>query len=165
VARVWLVDRLRPFRLVDMPPIDAPDDLPAFVLDRSPRGQNERADAGTMAYVLWQDSVALVRGEKRGKPYQITRDVVPLGTVRAGLIAFIPTGRNADGAEVWGAVLCTDELRRKIDRPWEVERYAWETRRAMPTYGEGKVWATAWSRYCAYKKPSSRHCKQEGYFR
>jgi len=42
--------------------------------------------------------------------------------------------------------------------PNDVERYVREIRRQSPHYTEAQLWATAWSRYCRYKKPGSPHC-------
>lgn len=44
--------------------------------------------------------------------------------------------------------------------PATVERYAAQIRAKNPLYSEAAVWATAWSIYCKYKAPSSRHCKK-----
>jgi hypothetical protein len=44
--------------------------------------------------------------------------------------------------------------------PADVERYAEEVRAANPNYDAAKVWATAWSIYCAHKNPDSEHCKK-----
>ena len=44
--------------------------------------------------------------------------------------------------------------------PDAVERYVREIRRQSPHYPEQKVWAVAWSRFCRYKDPGSRHCRR-----
>lgn len=44
--------------------------------------------------------------------------------------------------------------------PADVERYVEEVRAANPDYDVAKIWATAWSIYCAYKNPDSEHCKK-----
>lgn len=43
--------------------------------------------------------------------------------------------------------------------PQSVERYYQETLEQSPSMPTGKAWAVAWSRYCAYKRPGSPHCK------
>jgi hypothetical protein len=43
--------------------------------------------------------------------------------------------------------------------PQSVERYYEETLEQSPDMPTGKAWAVAWSRYCAYKRPDSPHCK------
>lgn len=43
--------------------------------------------------------------------------------------------------------------------PQSVERYYEETLEETPDMPTGQAWAVAWSRYCAYKRPGSPHCK------
>lgn len=45
------------------------------------------------------------------------------------------------------------------DVPESVERYYQEALEDHPGITEGAAWALAWSRYCKYKEPGSKHCR------
>lgn len=60
----------------------------------------------------------------------------------------LPT-RNAEGEE------------KKRDVPKYVSDKAEEIKSKQKTEDEGKAFAVAWSIYCKYKDPSSRHCKKD----
>lgn len=53
-------------------------------------------------------------------------------------------------------------MRTAANVPATVERYVKE--HLDQGLEEGKAWAVAWSRYCAYKNPGSPRCHQEEYF-
>jgi len=45
--------------------------------------------------------------------------------------------------------------------PKDVDRYFKETKEQNPDYDDSKAWAVAWSRYCKYKNPDSKHCQKK----
>lgn len=50
-------------------------------------------------------------------------------------------------------------LENPAGNPASVDRYYEETLEETPDMPTGQAWAVAWSRYCAYKRPGSPHCK------
>lgn len=42
--------------------------------------------------------------------------------------------------------------------PKTLDRYVKEIKESNPDYSDEQAWATAWSRFCKYKKPDSPHC-------
>jgi len=45
--------------------------------------------------------------------------------------------------------------------PKDVDRYFKETKKQNPDYDDSKAWAVAWSRYCKYKNPDSKHYQKK----
>jgi hypothetical protein len=45
--------------------------------------------------------------------------------------------------------------------PKKVDEYFKKIKKDNPDYDDSKAWATAWSIYCRYKNPDSKHCQKK----